>query len=154
MSEEGSLSAFISRLVFVNDDAIYDSFCAAFLDAQVGVTASGIDEGNYGKVVSTEARPLSVGLTTHADGRDRILACADPAQFEVRYGRKFNALMLGRELAKTALFNPDCAGILVNSALSENSIAIDREKLALLLAPPKSSPSSPKPPLRPWWKFW
>ena len=153
MNDNRLLSPFISRLISSSDDATYKAFCASFLDAQVGVFATGIGADEVGVVVTSAARPLTVGLTSHADGRDRILAFADPAEFEIRYGRKFNALMLGRELGKTALLNPACAGILVNSAMSTHSIAIDRETLTRFAGSPVSTPM-PTPARRAWWKFW
>jgi hypothetical protein len=41
--------------------------------------------------------------------------------------------VLGRELARVAIAMPECEGILVNSAASFHSIAIDRAQLTNLL---------------------
>jgi hypothetical protein len=106
-----------------------------FRKSQVGVLAVGVPAGAAGEFVSTADRPLAVGLTRHAGGRPMALAFADPAAFAVRFGRPFNAALVGEALLATALLNPECAGVLVNSALAEVSLAIDRATAAALLRP-------------------
>src|SRR5947209_2569776 len=104
----------------------FAKFLAAFRGSKVGVIAVGVEPGSSGDVTSTAARPISVGLSGHGDGQPRVLAFADPVVFARRFGRPFNADMTGDALMKTALHNPRCVGILVNSAVSESSVTIDR----------------------------
>lgn len=63
------------------------------------------------------------------------LAFADPAAFAARLGRPFNAELTGEALLATVLLNPECAGVLVNSALAEVSVVIDRGTAARLVRP-------------------
>jgi hypothetical protein len=92
----------------------------------LGVVAVGVAAGVAGDLVSTNERPFSVGLTTHAGGRRMALAFADPIAFSRRFGRPFNAAISGEALLATVLLNPACEGVLVNSALAEVSVVIDR----------------------------
>jgi len=62
-----------------------------------------------------------------------ILACADRDAFVRRFHTRFNREVLGWELAQVALVTPDCAGILLNSAASFHSLALDRARLARLV---------------------
>ena len=79
------------------------------------------------------------------------LAFADPAVFVRRFGRRFNAEMAGEALLATIVLNPECEGILVNSALAEISVVIDR-MAAESLAHPTSGELQPK--RKSWWQFW
>jgi hypothetical protein len=105
------------------------AFHRAFMDAPIGVDASRVPGGADGVYHTAFARAAT------PDGRVMVLACADRAAFARRFHDRFNADVRGRELAAAVLGIPDCAGILVNSAASFHSIAIDREQLAFLLAP-------------------
>ncbi len=127
-------------------------FLAAFRGSKVGVVAVGAAPGSSGDVTSTAAQPISVGLSGHGDGQPRVLAFADPVVFARRFGQPFNADMTGEALMKTAMHNPRCAGILVNSAVSESSVRIDRATMASLI----NSPGPQDTPMRrrPWWRFW
>ncbi|MCE9531485.1 MAG: SseB family protein [Planctomycetes bacterium] len=124
-------------------------FLNAFRESQVGVVAVGVPSGAAGEFVSTAERPFSVGLTRHAGGRPMALAFADPMAFAARFGRPFNAALVGHALLSTVLLNPECDGVLVNSALAEVSVVIDRST-AVSLAQAKSEP----PAAKPWWRFW
>jgi len=56
-----------------------------------------------------------------------ILVCADPDVFRRRYpSQGFNAEMDAASLFRTALSDPACEGILVNSAASAHSFPIAR----------------------------
>ncbi|HEX7314380.1 MAG TPA: SseB family protein [Pyrinomonadaceae bacterium] len=125
-------------------------FVEAFRTSQLGVMVSGASEYPSGTFVVTEDQPMSVGLTTHAGGRPMVLAFADPAAFERRFGRQFNALMTGDDLLATALANPACAGVLVNSALAEISVVIDRATAESLARAGGGAGAKGKP----WWRFW
>lgn len=100
--------------------------------------------------VLAQRSPFSVGLIKGPDGGKVILAFADPPAFIQRFGQKFNAEMAGVDLLKTALANPDCQGVLVNSAKQEISVLIQRRTAQQLLG----ADQAPAPSARPWWKFW
>jgi hypothetical protein len=127
----------------------WNQFLDGFRKSQVGVVAVGAPEGTAGEFVSTADRPISVGLTRHAGGRPMALAFADPEAFAVRFGRPFNAALAGEALLATVLLNPECAGVLVNSALAEVSVVIDRATADAMVRPGGGQPAA-----KPWWRFW
>jgi hypothetical protein len=123
-------------------------FLDAFQVSEVGVHVVGAPAGVAGEFVTTADRPVSVGLTRHAGGRPMALAFADPEAFARRFGRPFNGGMTGAALLATVLANPECAGVLVNSALAEVSVVIDRPTAEALVR-------TGRPPVgKPWWRFW
>jgi len=122
-------------------------FVEQFRRSELGVVAVGAPV-TAGKHVTTADAPVSVGLTQHAGGEPMVLAFADPLAFTKRFGRKFNAGMNGDALLATALLNPKCAGVLVNSALTESSVVISRA-IADQLKGTKSPPADKR-----WWRFW
>jgi hypothetical protein len=131
--------------------ATFKRFLEAFRQARLGVIGTGAPKDAVGEVTSTSDRPLSVGLTTHANGKPMVLAFADPVAFARRFGQQFNADMAGEAVLHTALLNEQCMGILVNSALSETSIVINRATVKLLV---KSAVSPARRARKPWWRFW
>ncbi len=110
-------------------------FLDIFRKSEVGIHAIGVPEGATGEFVTTANQPLSVGLTGHAGGRPLALAFADPPAFALRFGQPFNAGLTGEAVLATVLANPDCAGVLVNSALDEMSVVIDRATAESLVRP-------------------
>jgi hypothetical protein len=74
------------------------------------------------------------GVSTTPEGKKTILACSDLATYVQRFTVPFNAEMGAIELLEAALSIPSCEGITVNSAVSEHSIFIPRERIAKLLA--------------------
>lgn len=124
-------------------------FLDGFRKAQVGVVAVGVPPTTAGEFVSTADHPVSVGLTRHTNRRPMALAFADPEAFAARFDRPFNAALVGEALLGTVLLNPDCAGVLVNSALAEVSVVIDRVTVEALLRPAREQSDS-----KPWWRFW
>jgi hypothetical protein len=143
------LSDLIAAHVANGTSETWAQFLGGFSKSQVGVIAVGVPPGAAGEFVSTADRPLSVGLTRHAGGRPMALAFADPVAFAARFGRPFNAALAGHALLATVLLNPECTGVLVNSALSEVSVVIDRTTAESLV-----QPSSELPADKPWWRFW
>jgi hypothetical protein len=133
------------------DDApqSYQRFITAFRSSKLGVLAVGTPAGVVGDTIATNDQSISLGLTDHQDGQPKVLAFADPVAFARRFGQQFNADMLGDAIFKTVLQNDRCHGILVNSALSETSVIIDRETI-VSLAVSLSEPAR----RRPWWRFW
>jgi hypothetical protein len=97
-------------------------FVGVFRNAIVGAVGSGpVDEEG-------RSRPgFGVGRTTHGDGRPRILTFADPPVYARTFGQPFTVGVPGSVLLEMAAGDPDCAGILVNSATSETSVVITRE---------------------------
>ena len=85
-------------------------FLDGFRKAQVGVVALGVPACAAGEFVSTDDRPISIGLTQHAGGRPMALAFADPEAFAALFGRPFNAALSGEAMLGTVLLNPECAG--------------------------------------------
>ncbi len=98
-----------------------------FRQTTVGINAFNVPKEYLGMTVQTESEGITLGSTTHGDGKSRVMAYADPRQFIAKFGQKFNGEMLGEEVIRVALHNPSCVGILLNSAFSEISVAIDRE---------------------------
>jgi hypothetical protein len=101
----------------------YDRFMELFRTSVVGVAMEGLpvpdEQGNL-----VAAGGVSVEMSTHGDGRSRILAYADPEVFLVNFGPQFNAGLVGEVLLTMAASDPDCAGVLVNSATQEISLVI------------------------------
>jgi hypothetical protein len=128
----------------------YIEFLQAFRHSSVGVVAHGNPGGRAGTVQSTAENPFSVGSTKGPDGEDVILAFADPPIFVQRFGLRFNAEISGEDLLKTALSNPGCHGIQVNSAKREISVMIYRRTVQQLLGVGEA----PAQKTRPWWKLW
>jgi hypothetical protein len=71
-----------------------------------------------------------------------VLAFADPEAFAARFGRRFNAVIAGEAVLATVMLNPNCAGVLVNSALSETSVVIDRATVESLVRPASNRPAA------------
>jgi hypothetical protein len=120
------LSDLIAAHVANGSPETWAEFLTGFCKSQVGVGVVGVPPDAVGEFVSTTDRPLSVHLTRHAGGRLMALAFADPVAFAARFGRPFNAGLTGHALLATVMLNPNCAGVLVNSALAELSVVIDR----------------------------
>lgn len=78
-----------------------------------------------------------------------VLAFADPEAFAARFGPRFNSTIAGEALLAAVLFNPECNGVLVNSALAEVSVIIDRATAESLLRP-----AGERAAAKPWWRFW
>ncbi|MEU4156980.1 hypothetical protein [Actinoplanes sp. NPDC026670] len=114
----------------------YDRFVSRFRESVAGVVVSGDPvPDEQGNLVSDGT--LGVGRTEHG-GQSRILTYADPEAFARRYGPRFNAGISGEVLLRMAADDPECAGILVNSATEETSVVISRETAAGVLAPRKT----------------
>jgi SseB protein N-terminal domain len=148
-SSDTPLSDLIAAHIANDSPESWNQFLDGFRKSQVGVVASGVPAGAVGEFVSTVDQPLSVGITLHAGGRPMVLAFADPKAFSVRFGRSFNAALVGEALLATALLNPECAGVLVNSALAEVSVVIDRATAEAMVRP-----SCGQTDAKPWWGFW
>jgi Flp pilus assembly protein TadD len=129
----------------------FADFLKAFRCAVVGVIALDIPPDTVGDFTSTPEHPTSLGSSTDSEGRDMVLAFADPDAFVQTFGARFNAKMSGEAVLQTVVFNPACYGLRVNSAKAEISVIIDRHTVVSLLDPDKGAPGSSQGP---WWKFW
>ena len=109
----------------------YDRFVELFRRSVVGIMVDGLpdvaDEQQEGEQQQEEViadGEMSARSTTHGDGLSRILAYADPEVFLVNYGPRFNAGVPGEILLGMAASDPECEGVLVNSATQEVSLVI------------------------------
>jgi hypothetical protein len=148
-SSDTPLSDLIAAISASRSSESYAQFLEAFRKSQVCVRAEGVPAGTVGRFVSTPECPVAVAKTVHAGGRPMVLAFADPEAFAARFGERFNAMMAGDALLATVLRNPDCAGVLVDSALAEVSVVITRATVQRLVRPGSSRPAA-----KPWWRFW
>ena len=152
-SYEAPLSCLIQEYVERSTPKAYARFLDLFCCSRLGVIAVGIPEGTKrgDDIKSTADHPIGLGTTQHAGGREMVLAFADPAVFEKRFGQRFNAAIDGEELLESALANPNCHGILINSATAEVSAVIRRDVIEQLLSGRRTTNQKSA---RAWWKFW
>ena len=116
------------------DPLLYERFVALFRTSTVGVVMSGTPvRDERGGLVSDGT--LGVGRTDYGDGQQRILTYADPEAFARKFGPQFNAGMAGEALLRMAADDPECQGILVNSAVHEQSVIISKATAAELTQP-------------------
>lgn len=124
-----TLSELITYLAESWHEETFDEFLALLLKSQLGVRVDGVPDGVSGPFVVGSTQSLSLGRTTFGDGRSRILVFADPEEFIARFGLQFNGEINGAMLVNVVLYNADCEGILVNSALSSISVPIERSDI-------------------------
>jgi len=111
----------------------YARFLALFRDSVVGIVAIGeVVEDSQGR--SAAGDNLAAGRTTHGDGKPRLLAYADPEVAASRPDAQVNAGIAGRVLLQMAVGDPDCVGILVNSATGPISLVISDAEAEALVA--------------------
>ncbi len=116
-------------------------FRHAFMDAPIGIAMFGAPPDIANGGVVDEDDDVRIAFTETPDGRTMIAACADRTVFAENFHDNFNAELTGRMLIELAQQLPDaCQGILLNSALTDHSIAIDRSEFTRMLA------ESPPPP--------
>jgi hypothetical protein len=125
----------------------YEQFLALFRAATVGIVASGTPVlDSSGRLVA--GSDFGAGSTTHGDGKARILTFADPEAALRNFGPRFTAGVPGAVVLQMAATDPDCHGILVNSATAELSLVISTSTAQSLLAPAEETEP---PPRRRWW---
>ena len=127
------LSDCISRYAQQGTRENYEQFLRVFLGSQLGVIVEGIPQGTSGQYVARKDE-LTVAMSIAPDGKKTVLACADRAVFVQRFRQQFNAEVGAATLLKIAWSNPDCEGIMVNSAASEHRIVIPRNHIEELMA--------------------
>lgn len=142
------LSDLITQCVQGGTKTSMESFEEALLTARLGIIVEGAPEGTKG-AFKVRGKGVTCGVARTPDGKTMIHACADREAFVQRYNPAFNAEIDLRGAIGIALANPACQGILINSAASEHSIALDRDKLSSLQLRLDRQPGA-----RPWWKFW
>lgn len=121
----------------------YEHFLRVFLGSQLGVIVKDPPQGASGKYVAGN-NELTVAMSSTPDGKKMLFACADRAIFVQRFPQAFNAEVDAVALMKMALANPDCEGIMVNSAASEHRILILRDRIVKLIDASRKG--------RPWWR--
>lgn len=151
------LSDLMTRVLQDGSDEAWDTFCDAFMRSRVGVIATEIaaTEGD-GPPPAQLPKPtpppgwhtvpagrVAFGKAATPDGRVMLAACADRDAFVRNFHDRFNREVMGWELAQTVLVIPDCEGILVNSAASFRSLALDRARLARMVVRQRQ-PAGPK----------
>jgi hypothetical protein len=134
------LSDCISRYVEECTDENYQRFLRAFLCSQLGVIGVEVGAGGTPAVISSRVpgryvmgKGEGLAVSTTPDGRKTILACADRATYVQHFDHQFNGEIDAIELLKAAWKTPDCEGIRINSAASEHSIVIPRERIGKLI---------------------
>lgn len=126
------LSDRISGLLERNTPENYEEFLRVFLASQLGVILQGLSKEVSGQYVAGK-NELTAAMSTTPDGRKVLLACADRAVFVQRYQAPFNAEVSGVTILKMVLANPLCTGVMINSAASEHSFVIPRDRVTELL---------------------
>jgi hypothetical protein len=127
------LSDCITRCIEQDTRENYEHFLHFFLGSQLGVILQGIPQGVSGQVVAGK-NELSAAMGSTPDGKRMLLACADRAVFLQRFKRPFNAEIGAVALLKMVLANPQCEGIMINSAVSEHTILIPHGRVTQLIA--------------------
>lgn len=133
------LSDCISRYVDQGTSENYAKFIEVFLCSNLGVIVTGVPPGNVGQYVASK-NELAVAMSNTPDGKKMVLACADRAVFVRRFSKLFNAEVGAPALLKIAWSNPECEGIMLNSAASEHRILIVRKEISELIAASTGSP--------------
>jgi hypothetical protein len=89
-----------------------------FLSSQLGVIVQGTPAGASGQHKAGK-HELTVAMSIAPDGKKTVLACAERAIFVQRFPQPFNGEVSAATLMNIAWANPECEGIMVNSATSE-----------------------------------
>jgi hypothetical protein len=145
------LSDAIAQVLAHDTPETYARFLDVFMQSSLGVIVTGLPPGASGAVqVKGDGVGCAKGQTP--DGRVMLLACADRAVFVTRFDRPFNAEIEAASLMNVVMTNPDCAGIMINSATSEHTIVVERATIARLMGPAGPAPTPSKN--KPWWRFW
>ena len=121
----------------------YEHFLQVFLGSQLGIILTGIPQGNSGQYVAGN-NELTAAMGSTPDGKKMLLACADHTTFVQHFAQAFNAEVGAVALMKMALANPDCKGIMVNSATGEHRVLILRDRIVKLIDAPCKE--------KPWWR--
>lgn len=127
------LSDCISRCAHEDTRENYEQFLRVFLASRLGVIVQGIPAHASGQYTAGK-NELTVAMSIAPDGKKTVLACAERAIFVQRYPQPFNAEVDAATLLNIAWLNPECEGIMVNSAASEHRIVIPRTDVERLIA--------------------
>ena len=130
------LSDLMDAHVEANTPESYAALVEAFRDAAIGIVGIGFlepDENGQAKAGPN----FSTGRTMHGDGKPRILTYADPVVASQQPGSQCNAAIPGQVLLEMAASDPECEGILINSATEAISVIISKENAAAALEKPK-----------------
>jgi hypothetical protein len=125
----------------------YERFLTLFRSSTLGIVAIGTPSQDRQGQLRADGN-FGAGRTTHGDGRPRILAYADPEAALRNFGPRFNAGLAGDVLLQMAAADPECEGILINSATHEISLTIGKATCGSLLASRTAEASGQ----RRWWR--
>ncbi len=149
------LSDLINSFHQSKTDEDFDALLELFKGSPIGVLAIGVKQGESEQTIVVEEGDITLASTGFGDGKSRILAFADPREFNRRFGKKSNGEMPGSSLFAAVLLNPGCAGILLNSAQGEISVVIPRERIqGVRSMAPGIADSIHQEPVRKWWEIW
>jgi len=126
-------------------------FIEALSRSKVGIITVGTPNDNWSTLTSTKEKPIGIAVTKTPDGKSRLLAFADPLAFVEHFGNHFDAVIDGEAILTTAKSDLACEGILVNSAIKESAIILDRE---IIISALQSREKSEDQMRKRWWKFW
>lgn len=138
----------------------FDALVERLATTAVGVHLFGVAPPEAERNLVADGKGISLASTTHGDGKSRLVAFADPREFNRRFGPKCNGEMLGKTLFEVVLHNPDCHGILINSATSETSVVIPRSDIEMAHSYLcRSNEAAQEPVEQPmpkprWWQVW
>jgi hypothetical protein len=127
------LSGCISRYAEQRTPENYEQFLRVFVGSRLGVIVQGVPQGASGQYIAGK-NELTVAMSIAPDGKKTVLACADRAIFVQRFPQAFNGEVDAAALLKIAWSNPDCEGIMVNSAASQHRVVIPRNHIEMLIA--------------------
>ncbi len=127
------LSDIITKIVDDPSDENWNAFFKLLVGSSLGVVVHGLPDGMTGTVQAANDQ-YALGKTVH-QGKSLLLTCADFDEFHEAFPEsEFNAEMDAPSVFRTALSDPSCEGILVNSAASRHSVPVSREQLGELMA--------------------
>ena len=126
------LSESIASLSADGNECAWTDFVERLRFAQLGVVAQGMP--SHFTTYRVRASEVGLGKTRTPNGL-MVLAAADPDVYRMRYpAQPFNATMHAVSMFRTALANPDCAGVLINSAASALSLPLSRDQIVEIVA--------------------
>jgi hypothetical protein len=121
------LSDTITSLVTNPTPEAWELFFEELLRSKLGIIAIGLPPNASGTFQTQGG--VSCAMTGRG-GKRLLLSCADPLIFRQRYpDQGFNADLDARAAFSIVLANPDCDGLLVNSAASAHSVPITRAQI-------------------------
>lgn len=121
------ISDLITDVVNDDSDASFERLLAALPAAMFGLEVAGISP-DVAPGARVDAGGTQLPQVSTPDGRRWVRACADPAEFAVRFPEtEITAQIDGLELLRMVNRIEQCDGVLICSARSFHSVPIDKE---------------------------